>query len=330
MLNSLAVNEPVVLVTGATGFIGSAICTALASYVRIRAVSRHKEISRLADNSDFFYGELRSDFDWAEGLRNVRTIIHCAARVHMLKEESDNPLRDFRAINVDGTLALARQAAANGVRRFIFLSSIGVLGAKTTGRPYRYDDPPAPHSPYAISKLEAELALQQLSVETGLEVVIIRPPLVYGPTAPGNFANLIKIVASGVPLPFACLTNNRRSFLFIDNLTDFIKCCIDHPRAANRVFLVADSESFSTTELLRHMGKAFGRPAHLFPIPVVILQFGAAILGKQEMVQRLYSSLEVDITQTTEVLGWKPPFSFDEGLSRTISGWLATQQDSNR
>ena len=297
----------------------------LSTYGYVRAVGRRRPAEWPIRNSELVYGELRGDFDWSEHLNGVAAVVHCAARVHVLIEHSVNPLYEFRAVNVEGTLALARQAAARGVRRFIFLSSIGVLGNETTDRPFRYDDPPAPHSPYAISKLEAEFALRQLAAETELEVVIIRPPLVYGPEAPGNFATLIKALAVGTPLPLASVTDNRRSFVFVDNLADLIRCSFHHPAAANQTFLVSDDESLSTAALLRRMGEALGRPARLVPVPVTLLQMGAALLGKRDMAQRLCGSLEVNISKTREMLGWAPPVSVDEGLRRTAAHWLATE-----
>ena len=308
--------------TGATGFIGGAVCRALSEVGRVRAVCRRDIPGGASGNLEIVRGDLRKDFDWSGQLQGIDVVVHCAARVHVLKDRSEDPMQEFCSVNVDGTVALARQAAVLGVRRFIFLSSIGVHGAETSGHPYRFDDVPAPHSPYAISKLEAEIALREVARETGLEVVIIRPPLVYGPDAPGNFAALLRALDSGIPLPLASVTGNQRSFVFVDNLVSLIACCVDHPAAANQTFLVSDDESLSTTTLLRRMGEALGRPARLIPVPVPLLRMGAALLGKRDMAQRLCGSLEVDIMKTRELLGWTPPISVDEGLRRTAEAFM--------
>jgi nucleoside-diphosphate-sugar epimerase len=241
-----------------------------------------------------------------------------------MKEEALDPLVEFRSVNVEGTLRLARQAAEAGVRRFIFISSIGVNGGDTFAHPFAAEDNVAPHTPYAISKHEAEVGLRALADNTKMEIVIIRPPLVYGPNAPGNFLSLMNWLMSGIPLPLGAVIENRRSFVFIDNLVDLIVTCLDHPAAANQTFLVSDGESLSTAALLRRMGEALGRPARLIQVPVPLLQMGAALLGKRDMAQRLCGSLEVDIGKTRELLGWTPPISVDEGLRRTAAHWLAT------
>ncbi len=233
-----------------------------------------------------------------------------------MTDEMADPLAEYRRVNVDGTLNLARQTAAAGVKRFVFISSIKVNGEATArGKAFQADGVPAPEDAYGQSKLEAEQGLVKLAAETGIEVVIIRPPLVYGPGVKGNFASMIKLVEKGLPLPLGAI-NNKRSLVGIDNLVDLVIRCIDHPAAANQVFLAGDGEDLSTTELLRAVGKAMGKPARLIPVPVGLLQFGATLLGKKAMAQRLLGSLQVDISKTCELLDWQPPYTVEEGLRR--------------
>jgi nucleoside-diphosphate-sugar epimerase len=240
-----------------------------------------------------------------------------------MNDKSADPLEEFRKINVDTTIHLAKQAAAAGVRRFIFLSSIKVNGESTKlGSPFTAGDLPTPQDPYGVSKHEAERALHTIVEQTGMEVVIIRPPLVYGPGVKANFAFMIHIIQRGLPLPLASIAGNRRSLVALGNLVDLIVTCINHPAAANQTFLVSDDEDVSTAELLRRMGQALNRPAKLFYIPSLLLRFGAALLNKSEIYQRLCGSLQVDITKTKALLNWKPPLSVDQGLRQLIKGEL--------
>lgn len=233
-----------------------------------------------------------------------------------MDDPSADPLTEFRRVNVEGTLNLARQAAAAGVQRFIFISSIKVNGEETApGDAFTASDVPAPQDPYGLSKFEAEEGLRSLAQQTGMEVVIIRPPLVYGPSVKGNFASMIKLVQKGLPLPLGAI-HNKRSLVGIDNLVDLIIRCIDHPAAANQTFLASDGVDLSTTELLRSVVKAMGKPSRLVPVPASLLQTGAGLLGKKAMAQRLLGSLQVDISKTREVLGWEPPYTVEEGLRR--------------
>ncbi len=263
-------------------------------------------------------GEIGLETHWGLALTGIDVVVHLAARAHVTKESYSNPLAEFRSINTDGTLALARQAAEAGVKRFVFISSIGVNGNHNT-RPFTEQDPPQPAEPYAISKLEAEQGLQELASETDMDIVIIRPPLVYGPNAPGNFGSLVRWVNKSIPLPLGAI-HNQRSLVALDNLVDFIITCIDHPAAANQTFLVADGEDLSTTELLRRVGQAMGKPARLIPVPMGILKLGATVLGKKAMAQRLCGNLQVDISKAREVLGWTPPVNVKEGLRRAVGG----------
>jgi UDP-glucose 4-epimerase len=258
--------------------------------------------------------------DWSTALNGVSVVVHCAARVHVMRDTSVDPLEEFRRVNVQGTLNLARQAAAAGVRRFVFVSSIKVNGEATQpGCPFTADDILAPLDPYGVSKMEAEQALREIVRQTGMEVVIIRPPLVYGPGVKANFAAMMRWLQRGVPLPLGAI-HNQRSLVALDNLVDLIMTCIKHPAAANQTFLVSDGEDASTTELLRRMGQAMGHPARLLPVPASWLKLAAGLIDKRDVAQRLCGSLQVDISKTRELLGWVPPVSLDEGLRRAATG----------
>ena len=260
------------------------------------------------------------DTDWSDCLLNVTVVVHCAARVHVMQDDAADPLREYRNANVLGTMTLARQAAAAGVRRFVFLSSIKVNGEMTgPGRSFRADDAPAPEDAYAISKWEAEQALLALANETGMEVVIIRPPLVYGPGVKGNFASMLRWVAHGVPLPLGAVRDNRRSLVALDNLVELIVTCIVHRAAVNEVFLAGDGEDLSTAGLIERLAAAMGRPARLVSIPTRWIEWGASLLGKKALGQRLLASLQVDIGKTRRLLDWSPPISVDEGLRRAVA-----------
>ncbi len=260
--------------------------------------------------------------DWSQVLMSCDVVIHTAARVHIMEENSCNPLDEFRRVNVEGTLNLARHAVKQGVKRFIFISSIGVNGESTSDqRPFKPDDLPKPDSAYAISKYEAEQGLLALASETGLEVVIIRPPLVYGPGAKGNFQRMMKLISSGIPLPLGRV-NNQRSFVYVGNLVCLIMRCVEHPQAANQVFLVSDGDDLSTTELLHKIGSSLEKPARLLPIPYRILGLSATLLGKKAIFQRLCGSLQVDISKTCELLDWQPIVKPDEALRITAEDYL--------
>lgn len=311
-----------VLVTGATGFVGRALVAQLVRLGRfeVLALTRQAPAHPVAGAKYLSGGDLTSQTQWQPALAGVHAIVHTAARAHVLNERAADPLAEFRRVNVAGTLRLAEQAAAMGVRCFVFVSSIGVNGVQTAlGKAFSEADKPDPHNAYALSKWEAEQGLLRVADETGLEVVIIRPPLVYGCGAPGNFGSLMRAVRRGWPLPLGAV-HNQRSLVALDNLVDFILMCIKHPGAANQTFLVSDGHDLSTTELVRGLARAAGVPARLLPVPVWALRSGAALLGKGDAVQRLCGNLQVDISKARSLLGWVPPVSVDEGLRRAVAG----------
>ena len=310
------------LVTGANGFVGSALCARLRrNGVSVRGAVRAQN-SRPDGAEVFAIGSLSSDTDWTAALKNVDQVVHLAARVHVMKDRSSDSLTEFRRVNVEGTSALARQAAAEGVKRFVFLSSVKVNGEFTKpGHPFTADDLPAPEDPYGVSKHEAEHLLRQISAETGMEIVIIRPPLVYGAGVKANFESMMRWLARGLPLPLAVVTENRRSLVALDNLVDLIVTCLNHPAAANQTFLVSDGEDLSTARLLERMGAAMGNSARLFYVPPALLKLGASVLNKPGIYQRLCGSLQLDITKTRQLLDWTPPVSVDEGLRRAAEGF---------
>jgi UDP-glucose 4-epimerase len=247
-------------------------------------------------------------------------VVHTAARVHVVQEAAADPLEDFRRVNAQGTLNLARQAAAAGVRRFVFVSSIKVNGEATQlGSPFTADDLPAPLDAYGISKMEAEQGLRELAEQTGMEVVIIRPPLVYGPGVKANFAAMMRWLRRGVPLPLGAI-HNVRSMVALGNLVDLLVTCLKHPASAGQTFLVSDGEDVSTTQLLRRTAHAMGKTAFLLPVPASLLKWAAAIMGKREVAQRLCGSLQVDIEKTRRLLGWNPPLTLDQGLKKAMKG----------
>ena len=313
-----------VLLTGTTGFVGHAVLARLAvkSGFDLVAVSRRQAYGLPVGVLRAQIADISAVTSWQSTLNGVQVVIHTAARVHVMHDTSSDPLSEFRKVNVDGTLNLARQAAAAGVRRFIFISSIKVNGEGTAvGAPYYAHAQSAPADPYGISKMEAEQGLRALAEETGMEVVIIRPVLVYGPGVKANFLSMMRWLHKGVPLPFGAI-HNRRSLVALDNLVDLTVTCIDHPAAANQTFLVSDGEDLSTTELLRRMGVALGKPACLLPVPGRLFEVGAAMLGKQALAQRLCGSLQVDISKTRELLNWTPPVTVDQALRKTAEHFL--------
>lgn len=307
-----------ILVTGANGFVGSTLCDSL----RQQDIAVVAAVRGNARDNEYGMGDFSASTDWMPALFGCNTVMHLAARVHVMNDKSINPLAAFRAVNVDATLNLARQAMHSGIKRFIFVSSVKVNGEETTGKPFTALDAPAPLDPYGQSKLEAEIALMDLARTTGLEVVIIRPPLVYGPGVRANFLKLMQLVKKGVPLPLGAI-HNRRSMVALDNLVDLLITCIQHPAAAGQTFMVSDDNDVSISELLRLLASAMGKHSLLLPVPAGIIAGTAALLGKSAVANRLLGSLQVDISHTKLTLGWHPVVTMQESLNKTVAYFLA-------
>ena len=310
-----------ILMTGATGFVGSVLSERVSSLYDTIALVRTQNnllsanIQQLVANN-IFEADLPS---------NIDVIIHLAGRAHILNEQTTDPLTEFRKVNVEGTLQLARQALDKKVKRFIFMSSIGVNGAVTLQQPFTEDTLPQPHADYALSKLEAEEALKKLFAGSDTELVIIRPPLVYAAYAPGNFARLLKLVATNLPLPFA-RTQNNRSFVALENLVDFIQVCIEHPTAANQTFLVADQNSISTRELIQYLKQGMGKTPYFIYIPQPLMKLGAACVGKSKLYEQLFESLEVDASKAQNLLGWTAPLSTQQAMRQAGQNYLKMKE----
>lgn len=307
-----------VLVTGAAGFVGRSLCAGLLQQGHgVCAALRDCTRVALEGVEPIAVGTIDATTDWRYALAGCNAVVHLAARVHVMCDKAMDPLSEFRVVNVEGTLHLAQQAAEAGVRRFLYLSSIKVNGEHTLqGQPFTEHDVPAPLDPYGISKYEAEEGLRMIAQQTGLEVVIIRPPLVYGPGVKANFLRLMRWLHRGMPLPLGSI-HNKRSLVALDNLVDLLTRCLDHPEAAGQTFLVSDGDDLSTPELLQKLAGALGCRAPLLPVPPALLRFGGRLLGRSAEVERLLSSLQVDISSTCETLGWTPPVTVEEGLRKT-------------
>jgi len=313
-----------VLVTGATGFVGKEVVRELRHRrVRVRVVNR-TEAGSSEDIEIVTVKAIDADTDWGRTLEGIDVVLHLAARVHVMKECSANPLDEFRAVNVGGTEHFARCAVAAGVKRMVYVSSVKVNGEETEcSRVYTEQDRAYPRDPYGISKWEAEQVLHRVATETGLEVVVVRPPLVYGAGVKGNFIQMIKVLSQGFPLPLASI-NNRRSLVYVGNLVDALITCASHPAAAGQTYLVSDGEDISTPDLLRRLGAELGRQAHLFPCPVGLLRLAGKITGKADQVQRLLGSLQVDSGKIRRELNGIPPFSMQQGLHATAEWYRNT------
>ena len=302
------------LVTGANGFVSRALCKELSQKgYAVRAAVRSENV-KFNDIERTVVGTIDGETDWGKAFIDVGVVFHLAARVHVMSDESSDPLAEFRRINTAGTEHLARSAAASGVKRFIYVSSIKVNGEATcAGKKFSELDTPNPQDPYGISKWEAEQALHRVAAGTGLEVVIVRPPLVYGANVKGNFAQMLKVLAKGIPLPLASV-ENRRSLIYVGNLVDALIICAAHPAAAGQTYLVSDGEDVSTPDLLCQLGTAMGHPARLFPCPQALLKLAGRLVGKADQIERLLGSLQVDSSKIRRELGWIPPFTLQEGL----------------
>ena len=312
-----------ILVTGADGFVGSSLCVQVMGRGYDVMATTRAQSYQFDGVRNIQVGNINEKTDWAEALHEVDVVIHLAARVHVMSNDDASSLEEFRSINVQATLSLAQQAARAGVKRFIFLSSIKVNGESTSrGMAFRADDTHIPTDHYGLSKYEAEQGLLALAAETGMEVVIIRPPLVYGPGVRANFASMIRWMQRGIPLPFGAI-DNRRSFIALDNLVSFIIHCIDHPKAANEIFLISDGEDVSTTVLLQKMSKALGKKSCLMPVPERWLRLVAKILGREDEAGKVLNSLQVDSSKARDVLGWKPVITMDEQLHKTAEWYFS-------
>lgn len=301
-------------VTGASGFVGSA----LSSELKLRGIDVHS-ILRTQQ-------EIDGSTDWRDALQGVSVVIHLAARVHVMHENAINPLAEFRKVNVEGTEHLARSAAAAGIKRLVYVSSIKVNGEETIGgQRYSEESVPFAKDPYGVSKWEAERALQRVAAETGLEVVIIRPPLVYGTGVRGNFAQMLSAVSRRIPLPFAAV-GNQRSLIYVGNLVDALISCSMHPIAAGKTYLICDGEDISTPELLNSLGVGMGRPARLFQCPMWLLSMIGEITGRSDQLQRLVGSLQIDSHKIRSELNWKPPYSLQQGLKITAEWYREARQ----
>lgn len=318
-----------VAITGATGFVGRAITAYLRQHAEyaLRVAVRGPYASTGDATEVVTIPSMQPDSSWAAFVTDAQVVIHAAARVHVMHDAASNPEEEYFRINLAATLNLAEQAAAAGVQRFIFISSIKVNGEATSpGAPFTADQPGNPSDPYGVSKARAEEGLRQIAVRTGMEVVIIRPVLVYGPGVKANFLSMMRWLDKGIPLPLGAI-NNRRSLVALDNLVDLVATCIKHPTAANQTFLVSDGNDLSTTQLLQHMASALGKSPRLLPVPMWLLTLAATVVGKGSFSQRLCGSLQVDISKTCTMLGWTPPVSVEDAMQATAHYFLEHKND---
>lgn len=313
-----------ILLTGSTGFVGSVIIEQFkSSDSQLCPVVRY--IKDDSPQNAIEVGDIDGNTDYSGALSKAAAVIHVAARVHIMSDLSVDPLAEFREVNTLGTLNLARQAADAGVARFVFVSSIKVNGESTSNKlPFQSSDKHSPEDPYGISKSEAEFGLQKIAKETEMEVVIIRPPLVYGPGVKANFLNLLKLSATKLPLPFG-LIKNKRSMVYVENLVDLIVTCVDHSNAANKIFLASDGDDLSLARLLTLMRKSMGKPAWLLPVPMFIFKLAGMITGKSDIIDRLIGDLQVDISNTKTHLNWIPTYSVEQGIQATVDDFIANK-----
>lgn len=309
-----------ILVTGSTGFVGSRVVKLAKGRDWAVIPVVRKQIEPLTNS--LVIPSIDDSTDWSGAFGGVDCVVHCAARVHQMNESEQDALTAYRETNTLGTLNLAKQAAEAGVKRFVFVSSIKVNGEFTEpGSPFLPNLDNIPKDPYGLSKYEAEVELAKLSKETGLEVVIIRPPLVYGPGVKANFLSMMRMIDKGIPLPFGAI-KNQRSLVYLDNLSDLILTCCEHPSATGRTFLVSDDHDVSTTQLMRTIALSMGKAPRLLPIPMSLIQLAASVLNKKHIAQRICGNLQVEVGLTKEVLGWKPPVTFEQGIKNTVQAYL--------
>lgn len=321
-------------ITGANGFVGKPLCAELLRQGQSVCAAVRAAGSPIENIEVTTVGAIDGTTDWTTALRGVKVVIHLAARVHVMKDASADPLAEFLKTNLHGTENLAQQAASAGVKRLVYVSSVKVNGECTLSHSpspangggqniFTESDIPYPKDPYGISKWEAEQALHRVAVETGLEVVIVRPPLVYGAEVKGNFVQMLKILAKGIPLPLAS-AHNLRSLVYVENLVDALILCATHPAAAGQTYLVSDGEDISTPDLLRQLGLAMGHPAHLFSCPPTLLKLAGRLIGKTDQVERLLGSLQVDSGKIRRELGWVPPYTLEQGFRATAEWYRVT------
>lgn len=325
MQNILTDDTRTLLVTGANGFVGRLLCLdAVSSGLRVRGATRLASPLPAAV-MPVLVGAVDEKTNWENALQGVDVVIHLAARVHVMQDAAADPLEEFRRVNCAGTEHLARCAAASGVKRLVFVSSIKVNGEETTGgQRYTEKNVPSPQDPYGISKWEAEQALHRVAKETGLEVVIVRPPLVYGAWVKGNFAQMLGVLSKGVPLPLASVSN-LRSLVYLGNFTDALLRCATHPAAAGQIYLVSDGEDVSTPGLLRQLGAAMGNPVRLLPCPAAILKLAGHLVGRSRLIERLLGSLQVDSSKIRRELDWQPPYTVQQGLQATADWYRVSR-----
>ena len=315
------------LVTGASGFVGGFLCRRLVALgVPVRGVFRSTPSAPLAEIEQCLIGTINGQTDWASALQGIDVVIHLAARVHVMRESADDVLNEFRRVNVVATERLARSAAASGVKRLVYVSSIKVNGEATHDeKKFTAADTPTPQDPYGISKWEAEQALHRVAQETGLEIVNVRPPLVYGPGVKGNFLRLLQLISRGFPLPLASVSN-LRSMIYLGNFVDALALCADHPAAQGKTYLLCDGEDISTPHLIRNIARLMEKPCRLWPSSPTLLKLAGYITGKSDEVERLVGSLQIDSSPIRRELGWTPPYTLDQGLADTVSWYLAARR----
>jgi nucleoside-diphosphate-sugar epimerase len=306
-----------ILVTGPDGFVGYRLCERLLRDGFAVRGAQFAEAPLPEGCESVIVGDLAEARNWDDALADVDRVVHLAARVHIMNDTADDPLADFRHVNVEGTRAVAEAAVKAGVKRFVFVSTVKVLGESSGERPFRADDPCAPEDPYGVSKMEAEQLLHDICSGAAMELCIVRPTLVYGPGVRANFEKLLNAVARGIPLPFGAI-DNQRSLVGVDNLVDLLTLCLSHPGAANESFMVSDGRDLSTPELVRRMARALGCRPRLLPVPPALMRLAGRLLGKGDAVERLLGSLTVDIGKNRELLDWTPPVSVEDGMREMV------------